>query len=106
MYILDTQCIVCSLFAIPDIGGIGEKKNRHVCMSQENDWSKYFEKYIDDEMKRNSSMSGITIIDKNDRFGIVFACAYSSTCTDNSTYLYKERHKQNRYFRVKTRRYP
>ena len=54
VYILDTQCIVCPLFVIPDIGGIGERKNRYVCMSQENDWSKYLEKYIDDEMKKQT----------------------------------------------------
>lgn len=52
VYILDTQCIVCPLFVIPDIGGIGERKNIYVCMSQENDQSKYLEKYIVDEMKK------------------------------------------------------
>ena len=54
MYILDTQCIVCPLFVIPDIDGIGERKNIYVCMSQEKDWSKYLEKYIDDEMKKQT----------------------------------------------------
>ena len=48
--------------------------------------------------------------------GIVFTCAYSSTCTDNSTYLYEERHRQIGTLELKpvdihtkllkTRRYP
>ena len=44
--------------------------------------------------------------------GIVFGCAYLSTCTDIGTYLYEERHRQNWYivksvhsFRLKTRKY-
>ena len=33
--------------------------------------------------------------------GIVFTCTYFRTCTDNSTYLYEERHRQIRTLELK-----